>query len=82
MAKKDEEGNVMVWEDKTGKYKLGYSQYVQMKNLKVNTMLLVCVVILIVMIAVGALYANALIQRIDTMNVFSKMGSAAFALLF
>ncbi len=69
MAKEE----VLVWEDKTGKYKLGYSQYLQQKILKINTMLLIAVIILIIMIGIGFLYAHALIQRVDQLDLVSKM---------
>ncbi|MEM0372443.1 MAG: hypothetical protein QXO69_01180 [archaeon] len=72
MAKKEE---TLVWSDSTGKYKVGYSQYLQMKTLKVNTLLLICAIILILMLAVGAWYAHSLIVRIDEMNVLSHLAS-------
>jgi len=73
---KESEGNKMVWSDKTGTYKLGYSQYLQQKMLKVNILLLVSVVILILMLIVGFIYANSLIQRIDALDLFSRMAEA------
>lgn len=70
MVDKDE---VMVWEDKSGKYKMGYSQYLQQKTLKVNTLLLACMVLLIIMLGVGAVYAHSLIVRIDALNPLAKL---------
>ena len=74
MAKKDE--HAIVWKDDTGTYKMGYSQYLQQKMLKVNTLLLICVLVLIVMLVVGFLYANSLIQRIDALDVISKLATS------
>lgn len=67
------EGKTLVWKDEKGTYKLGYSQYLQKKMLNVNTLLLVCVIILIAMLAVGFIYANSLIDRIDALDVFSRL---------
>jgi len=75
MAKK-KEGKVLVWKDDKGTYKLGYSQYLQKRMLNVNMLLLVCVIILIIMLAVGFVYADSLIQRIDALDIFSQ--AAAF----
>ena len=72
MKKKEE---VMVWSDNTGKYKVGYSQYLQQKNLTVNTLLLICVVLLIIMMAVGAFYAHGLITRIDALDPIAKLAA-------
>jgi len=72
MKKKEE---AMVWSDKTGKYKVGYSQYLQQKTLKINTMLLICMVILIVMMTVGAFYAHGLIVRIDALDPIAKLAA-------
>lgn len=73
MAKK--ESPVMVWSDKSGTYKLGYSQYLQKELLKTDRLLLVAVFILIAMLIVGGIYAFTLIQKIDALNVVSKMAA-------
>ena len=65
--------NVMVWKDDSGTYKLGYSQYLQQELLKTNKLLLISVVILIVIMLFGGLYAYTLVQRIDAINFFSRM---------
>jgi hypothetical protein len=72
MAKKEKE-EAMVWQDKTGKYKLGYSQYLQMQQLLTERLLLIAVLILIVMLVGAFFYAEQLIQRIDSLDIFSKM---------
>ena len=73
MVKKDE--HVMVWKDDSGTYKLGYSQILQQKLLKINIMLLVCMFVLIFMLVVGFLYADSLINRIDALDLVSKMAA-------
>lgn len=70
MVKKEE---VIVWQDKTGKYKLGYSQYLQKQQLMTERLLLIAVVIMIVMLVLAFFYANQLIQRLDALNVFSRL---------
>lgn len=76
ITSKKSEGTKIVWSDKTGTYKLGYSQYLQQKMLKVNILLLVSVVILIIMLVLGFIYANSLIQRIDALDILSRMTEA------
>jgi len=70
VVKKEE---VMVWQDKTGKYKLGYSQYLQKQQLMTERLLLIAVVIMIVMLLVAFFYAEQLIQRIDALDIISKL---------
>jgi len=70
MPKKEE---AMVWQDKSGKYKMGYSQYLQRQQLLTERLLLVAVIILIAMLIIGFLYAQALIGRIDALNFLSRM---------
>jgi len=70
MAKKEE---VMVWEDKSGKYKMGYSQYLQQQQLLTERLLLIAVIILIAMLIIAFLYAQELITRIDALNVLSRI---------
>lgn len=71
MAKKKEDA--MVWQDKTGKYKLGYSQYMQKQQLLTERLLLVAVLILIIMLLGVFFYAEQLIQRIDALDILSKV---------
>ena len=71
MVEKKEE--VLVWNDKTGKYKMGYSQYLQTQILKTDRLLLIAVIILIVILLVGFYYGWELIQRIDALDVVSKL---------
>ena len=78
MAKKSTE--VMVWQDGTGKYKMGYSQYLQRQQLMTERLLLIVVVIMILMLVVGFIYANALISKIDALNIFSRMFTPGFCL--
>lgn len=73
MAKKDEQ--VMVWKDDTGTYKIGYSQVLQQKLLKINIMLLICMFALIFMFVIGFLYADSLINRIDALDIVSKLAT-------
>jgi hypothetical protein len=77
MAKKEE---AMVWQDKSGKYKMGYSQYLQQQQLLTERMLLIAVVILIVMMILAFVYAEQLIGRIDALNVIGKMFTTGFCL--
>ena len=72
MAKKGKE-EAMVWQDKTGKYKLGYSQYLQMQQLLTERLLLIAVLILIIMLVGAFFYADQLIQRIDALDMLSKI---------
>jgi hypothetical protein len=72
MAKKEKE-EAMVWQDTTGKYKMGYSQYLQRQQLMTERLLLIAVVIMIVMLLLAFFYADQLIQRIDALNVFSRL---------
>jgi len=69
MAKEE----AMVWQDKTGKYKVGYSQRLQQQQLMTERLLLVAVIIMIILLLVGFFYAEQLISRIDALNVFSRM---------
>ncbi|GEM_PF-3491906 len=73
----DEKEKVLVWKDDKGEYKLGYSQYLQQQTLKVNQYLLLAVVIMIVMLAVGAWYAESLVTRIDNLNILSRLTANA-----
>lgn len=73
----DEKEKVLVWRDDKGEYKLGYSQYLQQQTLKVNQYLLLAVVLLVVMIAVGAWYANNLVTRIDDLNILGRLTAQA-----
>lgn len=75
MAKKEKESSVMVWSDKSGTYKLGYSQYLQKEMLKTDRLLLIAVLILIAMLIIGGIYAWTLVQKIDALNVISKMAT-------
>ena len=75
--KKDE---TMVWRDKTGKYKVGYSQHLQEKQLqetkkqvRVDTWLLICLIILIIIIIIGGIYAYLLVERIDALDPLAKL---------
>jgi hypothetical protein len=77
MAKKED---IMVWSDKTGKYKMGYSQYLQQQQLMTERLLLVAVVIMIMMLIMAFFYANELIGRIDALNVFSRLFTPGFCL--
>ena len=72
MAEKKE--SVMVWKDDSGTYKLGYSQYLQQELLKTNKLLLICAIVLIVMMLFGGFYAFNLVQRIDALNIVSRIG--------
>jgi len=72
MAKKEKE-ETMVWQDTTGKYKMGYSQYLQTQQLMTERLLLIAVVIMIVMLVLAFFYADQLIQRLDALNVFGKL---------
>ena len=76
MKKQDK---VLVWSDDKGEYKLGYSQYMQRKILRVNTMLLIAVVLLTLVIVVGFGFAWHLVGRIDALDPLSKL--AAFLLI-
>jgi len=71
---KKEKNTVMVWSDKSGTYKLGYSQYLQQQILKTDRLLLVAVIILIVLLIIGGIYAYTLVQKIDALNIISKLG--------
>ncbi len=74
MAKKEE---TMVWQDSTGKYKMGYSQYLQQQQLMTERLLLVAVVIMIVMLILAFFYADQLIQRLDALNVLGRLAGIA-----
>jgi len=66
----------MDWtEDKTGKkYEISYSQKLQERQLKVEKLLLICVVLLLAVILAGGIYAYWIVQRVDAMNVLSGLG--------
>jgi phage gp46-like protein len=68
---------ILVWKDDKGEYKLGYSQYLQRQTLKTNQFLLIAVVVLVLMLAVGAWYAQSLVQRIDDLNVLGRLTAQA-----
>jgi len=70
MAKKEE---TMVWQDSTGKYKMGYSQYLQQQQLMTERLLLVAVLIMIVMLILAFFYADQLIQRLDALNILGRL---------
>lgn len=71
MAKEEEE--TMVWQDKTGKYKMGYSQHLQQQQLMTERLLLIAVVIMILMLILAFVYADQLIQRLDALDILSKL---------
>lgn len=77
MAKKNQ---VLVWSDKFGTYKLGYSQYLQKEMLKTDRLLLFAVLVLLALLVVGGIYAYMLIQKIDAMNVVGNMAKGIIGL--
>ena len=78
MVGKGDDGKVLVWSDKTGTYKLGYSQYLQSKALNLNKLLLVCVILLIVLLGAAFFYGFQLVQRIDALDPLAKLASFVF----
>ncbi len=74
----ENDGKALVWSDKTGTYKLGYSQFLQHKTLQFNKILLVSVIILIIMLGAAFFYGYQLIQRIDALNPLAKLASVVF----
>jgi hypothetical protein len=72
---------ILVWEDKEGRYKLGYSQFLETQRLRYNKLIFVALCVLIVLIVAGGIYAWELVQRIDAMNALSKIGGAAVSFL-
>ena len=78
VARKDDDGRVLVWSDKAGTYKLGYSQFLQHKTLQFNKLLLICIIILIVMLGAAFFYGYQLIQRIDALDPLAKLASFVF----
>ena len=81
MAKKNEKENVMVWSDKEGTYKLGYSQYLMMQQNKLNKFILIALVILIVLVIVAMAISFIYVNRLDQMDAISKMISKTVCLL-
>lgn len=65
----------MKWTDaKTGKkYEISYSQELQLKQLRTENLLLACVILLIIVLILGGVYAYWLVQRIDAMNIISSL---------
>lgn len=64
----------MTWKDEKGDlYKISYSQLLQRKMLRVNILLLISMIILIVLLLIGFFYAHQLIERIDSLDILSKM---------
>ncbi len=80
MAKKEEEG-VLVWADKEGKYKLGYSQYLELQRLRYDKLILVALVVLIVLAVAAGLYAYSLIQKLDALDPLARLATGFLALL-
>ncbi|RLG21559.1 hypothetical protein DRN74_01500 [Candidatus Micrarchaeota archaeon] len=80
MAKKDKEV-IMVWSDKEGQYKLGYSQYLMMKQNKLNLMILIALVVLIILLVLAMAISYSYIQRLDEMNAISRMIAKTAAFL-
>lgn len=80
MMKKKKEDGVLVWEDKQGKYKLGYSQYLELQRLKYDKLILVALVVLIVLAIAAGLYAFTLIQRIDLLDPLKNLATGLLAL--
>lgn len=78
MVRKDDDGKALVWSDKTGTYKLGYSQFLQHKSLQFNKLLLVCIILLIVMLGAAFFYGYQLVQRIDALDPLAKLASFVF----
>lgn len=79
-AKSNEE-KAMVWSDPTGTYKLGYSQYLAMQSNKLKFLILIFLVAVFVLLVIAAIYGYTLVQRIDQLDMFSKMIKPTLALL-
>ncbi len=81
MVKKNEKENVMVWSDKEGTYKLGYSQYLMMQQNKWNKFILVALAILIVLAIVAMAVSFIYVNRLDQMDAISRMIAKTACLL-
>lgn len=81
MAKKDTE-TIMVWSDKEGTYKLGYSQFLQMEQNRLNRYILVALVVLIILLVLAMAISYTYVSRLDQMDAISKMiAKAAFVFM-
>lgn len=80
MAKNEKE-KVMVWSDKDGTYKLGYSQYLMQEQNRINRHILYALVVLIALALAAMLISYGYVSRLDEMNLLSKMAGAAPFLL-
>ncbi|MBS3060812.1 MAG: hypothetical protein J4432_04885 [DPANN group archaeon] len=74
MTKKQQD-EVLVWQDAEGKYKLGYSQYLDMQKLKWQKFIFAALIVLIVLLIVGGAVAWNLVQRIDALDPIGKLAA-------